>query len=345
MKKAPKITDIARLAGVSTATVDRVLNRRAGVRQATIQRVLKVATRLDYLSPNDLYTDLRPKPMRLTFLLPKGTNRVIHMFVDAISYLQNQLAPFNVKCRCEMVEEFNPEAMAHSLLSLRGRADGVVLMALEHPLVREAVQTLATDGIPSVTLISDLPASERSAYVGLDNIATGRTAAYLLARLAHPNDGKFALIAGSLSYRAHRDREFGFMQIMEEMHLARQVIGIREGLDHADTNYRLTRALLEQHPDLSGIYNIGGGADGIGKALKEANKSQQVVFLGHGLTSDIRALLIDGTLDAVIMQDPQAAIMSCVRILAGLRDGSETPGSAARIKPVNSIILFKENLP
>ncbi|WP_353171207.1 LacI family DNA-binding transcriptional regulator [Paracandidimonas soli] len=345
MKTAPKITDIARLAGVSTATVDRVLNRRPGVRQATIQRVLKVATRLEYLSPTDVYTDLRPRPMRLTFLLPKGTNRVIHMFVDAIAYSQNQLAPFNVKCRCEMVDEFNPEAMAESLLNLRGRADGVVFMALEHPLVREAVKTLAAEGIPAVTLISDLPASERCAYVGLDNIATGRTAGYLLGRLTSPNPGKFALIAGSLSYRAHRDREFGFMQIMEEMRLAHQVIGIREGRDDSQTNYGLTRALLEQHPDLSGIYNIGGASDGVGKALKHAGRNQQVVFIGHGLTSDIRALLIDGTLDAVIMQDPQTAIMSCVRILAGLRDGSETPDSAARIKPVNSIILFRENLP
>ncbi|RYY70166.1 MAG: LacI family transcriptional regulator, partial [Comamonadaceae bacterium] len=38
MNKAARIPDIARAAGVSTATVDRVLNRRAGVRSATVQR-------------------------------------------------------------------------------------------------------------------------------------------------------------------------------------------------------------------------------------------------------------------------------------------------------------------
>ncbi len=348
MKKAPRILDIAQLAGVSPATVDRVLNQRPGVRGPTVQRVLKAATRLEYLSPAGVAAELKPRPMRLAFLLPAGSNRVIHMFGDAIAYLQEQLAPFNVRCRREPIDEFNPQALAQALLRLRGRADGVAFMALEHPLVREAVQTLAEAGVPCVTLISDLPGSERVAYVGLDNVATGRTAGYLLARLAgaQAQSGKFALIAGSLSYRAHRDREFGFMQIMQEMGLAGHVIGPREGLDDTATTARLARALLDQHTDLAGIYNIGGAAEGVGHALKAAGLDRKVVFVGHGLTSDIRGLLIDGTLDAVIMQDPQAAILSCVRVLSGLRDGGrEGLEAAARVKPLSGIVVFKENLP
>jgi hypothetical protein len=43
------------------------------------------------------------------------------------------------------------------------------------------------------------------------------------------------------------------------------------------------------------------------------------VFIGHGLTQDTRALLIDGTLDAVINQQPQNLIMNSVRIFTNLR--------------------------
>ena len=48
------VKDIAFQAGLSTATVDRVLNQRAGVRSGTVQRVLKAATELDYLPVEDL---------------------------------------------------------------------------------------------------------------------------------------------------------------------------------------------------------------------------------------------------------------------------------------------------
>ena len=68
---------MARRAGVSTATVDRVLNRRPGVRAITVQRVLKAASELDYMPAEDLLAAMTPKPMRLLFLLPEGTNRFL----------------------------------------------------------------------------------------------------------------------------------------------------------------------------------------------------------------------------------------------------------------------------
>src|SRR5438046_1692620 len=46
MPTVPKISEIARLAGVGTATVDRVLNRRSGVNAETVQRVLQVVEEL-----------------------------------------------------------------------------------------------------------------------------------------------------------------------------------------------------------------------------------------------------------------------------------------------------------
>lgn len=70
-----------------------------------------------------------------------------------------------------------------------------------------------------------------------------------------------------------------------------------------------------QHPDIAGLYNIGGGAEGVAQALREAGRMHDVVFIGHGLTADTRALLLDGTLDAVLTQEPHALLRGCVRIL------------------------------
>lgn len=349
-RRLPRMEDVAQRAVVSLATVDRVLHGRSGVRASTVQRVLQAVTDLGYApgtaAADGLLGGALAKPLRLKFLIPEGRNRFLQMLGDVIGYSQDHWAPFRVRCQAEYIESFNPQALAHQLLLQSRKCDGIAFMALDHPLVREAVASLAEAGVPTVTVISDLSNSRRAAYVGLDNRAAGRTAAYLLARFmgaqAHTRRAKVAMIAGSLSYRAHEEREVGFLHLFEEQYPLAQVVGLREGQDDPEKNYRQARALLEQHADLGGIYNIGGGPEGIARALKEAGLAHKVVFIGHGLTPDTRALLIDGTMDAVITQNPQSTIMSCVRIFANLRDKRDAHSG---VELVRSQVIFRENLP
>lgn len=342
-RSLPSVNDVALRAGVSTATVDRVLHRRAGVRQATAQRVLKAAAELDYLPQSELYAALAPPPMQLLFVLPDRSSRFLRMLGEWVRFSQEQWAPLNVNCRVAFIQSFDPDALA-GVLRRRGRGcDGVAFMALEHPKVREAVDDLAERGVHTVTLVSDLSNSRRAAYVGLDSRAAGRTAAYLIARFVEPGRrAKVAMICGSLSYRAHEEREMGFLHLFAEQYPQMQVVGLREGYDDERTNYRQTRELLERHPDLAAIYNIGGGAEGIGRGLKESGREHKVVFIGHGLTPDTRALLIDGTLDAVITQSPQSAILSCVRIFNNLRQRRD---ALSGVETTRSQVIFRENLP
>jgi LacI family transcriptional regulator len=88
-----------------------------------------------------------------------------------------------------------------------------------------------------------------------------------------------------------------------------------------------------------GIYNVGGASDGVARALKEAGRDQSVVFIGHGLTQDTRALLIDGTLDAVINQQPQNLIMNSVRIFTNLR---ERRNPLVGVEPVRISLVLRE---
>ncbi|MEP9375354.1 LacI family DNA-binding transcriptional regulator [Aquabacter sp. CN5-332] len=335
------IADVARLAGVSTATVDRVLNQRPGVRAVTVQRVVKAAGDLGYVLDPAVPTSAL-KPQRLAFLLPAGSNRFLTMLGQIIAGSPNQFAAFNMRARVDYIESFRPELLAQELRRVGRDVDGVVFMALEHPTVREAVDWLWDRGVPAVTLISDIANTRRVAYVGLDNRSAGRTAGYLIARFIGARPAKVAMIAGSLAYRAHEEREMGFLHLFEELFPAIEVVGLREGRDEEARNYRQTKMLLARHPDLAGIYNIGGGPEGIARALKEAGRQHDVVFVGHGLTPDTRALLIEGAMDAVINQNPQGALMDCISIFANLRAGLSPLEGTTR--PRTEIIL-RENLP
>ncbi|MBP2292656.1 LacI family DNA-binding transcriptional regulator [Azospirillum rugosum] len=343
----PRIADIARLSGVSTATVDRVLNNRPGVRAATVQRVMKAAAELDYIPESDLRAAMAPKPMRTVFLLPAGTNRFLTGLGQLIRASEAALAPYGLKAQVEFINSFNPELLARSLLQHWRKVDGIAFMALEHPAVREAVNELAERNVPTVTLISDVLNCRRVAYIGLDNRAAGRTAGHLIARFvgrrpAKVAPAKVAMIAGSLSYRAHEEREFGFLAYLGEAAPDMEVLGLREAHDDEGESYRQARTLLSHHPDLAAIYNIGGAPGGVARALREARRERDVVFVGHGLTPETRGMLIDGTMDAVLTQDPRGAMLSCATVFANLRAGREaTHGiEAPRID-----IVFRENLP
>ena len=316
------LTDISRQAGVSPATVDRVLNDRPGVKDHTRAHVLQVARRLGYIPGAE------EPPLRLAFLLPQGTNTFIQM-------LAAQIEP-----RVETFEGFDPGALAARIAGLNGTVDGLGVIALDHPLVREAIRGLCAAGVKVVTLCSDIQSTPRLAYIGTDNAQAGRLAGYVMGRFLGRGPAKVALMAGSLSYRGHQEREMGFRQVLHEDFPALEVVELREMLDDREKARAETLALIDRHPDLAAIYNVGAGSYGIGRALKDRGLAGRVVLIGHEATPGNKALLLDGTMDAVIDQNPRVEAREALACLtAALRGETYIP------IPPRQHMIFRENIP
>src|SRR5690606_14177089 len=98
----------------------------------------------------------------------------------------------------------------------------------------------------------------------------GRTAASLLGRFVGPRRGKVGLIAGSLALRDHIERQFGFEQIIAREYPELEVLPVREGRDEDERVRQVAEALLAEHDDLVGIYNVGAGTPGIVAALEQS---------------------------------------------------------------------------
>lgn len=103
-------------------------------------------------------------------------------------------------------------------------------------------------------------------YVGIDNIAAGRTAAALLGRFVGERRGAVAVMAGSLSLRDHRDRFVGFEGVMRSEHPMLRVLAPLQGRDDAETVSRLISKLMSKRDDAIGLYNIGAGLARVGRA-------------------------------------------------------------------------------
>lgn len=331
--------DIAREAGVSSATVDRVLNNREGVRERTRRAVLETARRLGYLSAPADEEESPDSPLRLDFVLPAGTNTFI---ANLLKQIVNQGAlQDDVDVHIHSIEGFNPDSLARQLDALIGTTKGVGVIALDHPTVREAMRKLAASGVPIVTLASDILHVPRIGYIGIDNRAAGRLAGYLLGRLLGKGEKrKIALFAGSLSYRGHEEREMGFRHVIAEEFQDLEVVELREIRDDRQRAYEEAVSLLKRHPDLSGIYNIGAGNAGIGQALQEAGLARSVLFVGHELTESTKRFLLDGTMDAVIDQNPRVEAREAISMLKNTVRARKFEYHPPRLQ-----VIFRENIP
>ena len=333
------LSDVAREAGVSTATVDRVLNNRAGVRPRTREIVLETAARLGYIAEEEGIALAVDRRVKLDFVLPAGTNVFM---ADLQRHLHEQASYHrNLDVAVHSIEGFNPATLADALDELQGRTQGVGVIAIDHPAVREAVRSLVASGVHVATLVSDIAQVPRMAYIGIDNRAAGRLAGYLLGRfLGKRGRKKVAVFAGSLSYRGHEEREMGFRTMLAEDFPNLDVVELREMRDDWERAHAEAVGLLNRFPDLSGIYNIGAGNEGIARALGDRGRSQNVVFVGHDLTSHHRRLLLDGTLDAVIDQNPRVEAREAINTLANAVLQQPNIQHLPRLQ-----VIFKENIP
>ncbi len=342
-KRKIRMTDIARHAGVSTATVDRVLNERPGVKAHTADRIHQAIRELEIASTSKSGA-LTAGLLSFDFILPAGTNTFMQNLEDSITALSDKLKANSISVRSHRIHGFDAQALADTIRKLGPASSGLAIVALDNPIVREAVNDVVDRGIPVVTLVSDLPNSRRLAYVGLDNRAAGRTAGYLMGRFAATRPGNVVLIAGSigLSYRDHQEREFGFRDALSEQFPNLTVVDRIENQDDFEMAYEQTCKILDSGQNIVGIYNIGAGNRGIGHALHERGLSASTIFIGHEITSFSRQFLIQGVMDAVINQDVDHESNEAMRLLIDYHV-ENTP--MIELGPPRVEVFLRENLP
>ncbi len=330
-----RILDIALESGVSTATVDRVLNERPGVRPVTIERVRRALEDLERREAAGIGS--QRGSLAFEALLPAAAGPSTERLAEA---LQRECIARGTTLRHRYVERFNPSALAEALRQCASTgAAGVAFQALDHPFVAEAVDELGAHGVPLVTLLSDIAGVRRDAYVGMDNRAAGRTAGLLMGRFVR-GAGSIAVMWGSSLYRAHEEREAGFRSVLRAEFPEMVTLEHVAGHDDPRESHARIGAVLDEHPELVGIYNVGGGMPGVVQALEERGRGQEVVLIGHNLAADTRGYLLRGIMDAVVHQSVNRAARSAVNALVDLnRQGDCT------VEPLPVEILLRENLP
>ena len=293
MANRPTIHDVAREAGVSSATVDRVLNARATVREDTARKVYEAARLVGYhaapLLGQRVQMDL-PR-LRLGVVLHKEKQAFYQTFKSEIERAVTNAIGLRASAIIEFAPSQTPADFAALMDGLAPRVDAVAATAVTHPDVTEAVVRLNARGIPCFALLNDFAQGVRQNYLGLNNMKIGRVAAHMIAVSSH-QPGKIAVFVGGYRWHGHELRETGFRSYFREYAPQFTVLDTLVNLETRQLTYEATLDLLNRHPELRGIYCAGGGMEGAIAAVREVRAPGEVTLIVNELTPESKAALI-----------------------------------------------------
>ena len=316
MTRRPTITDLARISGVSVATVDRVLNNRLPVREETARRVYEAATDIGYHAAGLIKQRMRQElpEYRLGFLLLRREDVFYSEFARELELAVSRSQRFRGVATIDFAGSLAPDEIVERMRKLATRSRAVALVGPDHPTLTVAVDTLKAKGLPVFSLLSDFASGIREGYVGLDNRKVGRTAAWMISKAAKP--GKVALFVGSHRFHGHELREIGFRSFFRENAPEFTVLETLVNLEANRITHDAMIDLLAHHPDLVGCYVAGGGMEGAISALREAMPREMPAVVCNEITPDSRAALADNVLTMVIATPLAALCRELVDLMA-----------------------------
>ncbi|OED37292.1 LacI family transcriptional regulator [Chromatiales bacterium (ex Bugula neritina AB1)] len=337
----PTVNDIARHAGVSLATVDRVLNARPGVRTVTIDRVNKAINELGYIRDTAAANLARRRVYRFVFLMPGTRSEFFDELQAQIDAQSFALVNERTHLRTQRVARFDSREISVALDSLQSdTTDGVAVIAPETPTVRDAVARTRERGIAVVALLTDLPSSPRDHFIGIDNTSAGATAAKLMGSLTHAESGRILVLTGSRLSRDHLERRHGFDKVMAEQFPHLSVLPSIESRDDNELAEKLLPEVFSMRSDIRGIYSSAAGNNGLIQFL--GSSSAKLITIAHELTPLSRSALQRGIFAALISQDAGHIVRSAVRLMRSTVDAVPFNAMQERIRIE---IFLKENLP
>ncbi|GAB2572809.1 LacI family DNA-binding transcriptional regulator [Gracilibacillus alcaliphilus] len=274
----PKIKDVAKVAGVSPATVSRVLNNRGYISEKTRENVYKAMKDINYF-PNDLARSLFSKRTNLFGIIIPTINNPY--FGELVFHMENICADLGYKVLlCNSLNRVDKEKKYWEML-VRNQVDGVIVATHNRGLVDNQEQY----NLPIVAI--DQYLSDKIPIVGSDNYGGGQLATnYLLEKgcrkIVHFNGPLDLETPANLRRKAYEDviTKAGRVPITYEI---KDVFSQKIQLD-------VIERLFAEHPDVDGVFTSD---DLMASTLLEAanRKGKDIIIVGYDGASTTRLLL------------------------------------------------------
>ncbi|MCL4516385.1 MAG: LacI family transcriptional regulator [Firmicutes bacterium] len=239
------IRDIAREAGVSTATVSRVLNDLQSVTEETRRKVLETVNRLGY-RPNGLARSLSTKRTgTMGLIISDITNPFFPEIARGVEDVLNAYGYNVILCNTDGHAE---KEAAYIRLLVEKRVDGIIFASVRTD--KSDLSDLDANGIPWVLAGRTLPGIDRDCVV-VDNILGAYQATQHLLQLGHRRIG---YVSGPFHVSVNMERLEGFRQATSGYGLNASELPIVEADFKQAGGYAAALRLLGPQSDLTALF-------------------------------------------------------------------------------------------
>ena len=340
------INEIAKLCGVSRGTVDRALHNKGNVRPEIAARIKAVAEEYGY-TPNwaGMALSRASHPIRIGLVLHSVQTPFVKLILETCRREADRLAVFSTDVIFRPSQLLDPVEQLSIIdeLVTEQQISGLAIMPLHSELIENKINELAEQRhIPVITFNTDLPQSKRLCYVGQDSYAAGRTAAALM-RLVTGGKGVVSPIVGpSEHHRTYSERLSGFQKEIAQIAPQIQLRQTDIRSDNIEDAMEATLALLRDEPNLTGIYSITPGYEGVCKALTQTGYAHKVHVILHDEIAANLEQVRDGVVDFLIGQDYETQGSLPLRMLSDYIQLHREPDKDAYYTDIR--ILLRHNI-
>ncbi len=237
------ITDVAKRAGVSVATVSRVLNSSPSVSDKTREKVLGVIDEMGY-NPNGIARNLRMQQTKIIIvILPSITNSFFAKVVRGIEDM-GHIKGYNVLlCTTGNIKE--RELLYLDMLKSR-QADGVIFMT--STLAKEELEEFGR--LYPCVQCNEYIECDNIPYVSIDNIKAAQEVTEHLIALGHKS---IAMISEPTTVSAAM-REKGYKNVIERHNIKSSII--EYGNYSFNSGYKAAKKILEKDKSVTAIFSV-----------------------------------------------------------------------------------------
>ena len=268
--------------------------------------ILEAAEKYGY-TPNKAAAVLKRNPIRIGTVLADIIPDFYSELIRGINASQRELQDFKVESEIRLVGVSGDIGKTDRELSgildelCRRKVNGIIL---NYPVasrnIRAKLNEIIEKGIHIVTLNYDFPGIRRL-FASMNNgVAAGRMGAQMLSFTSKGKNA--AIFSANTALAIHQNTIRGFGEEAEKLGLT--LVGVYDNNDIPQLAYDNTKRVLEEHPDLNGIYINSANSVPVCRYLEEHGRSGDVSVIASDVFPELTAYINSGTVSATIFQDP-----------------------------------------